>query len=460
MEKNLEGESRTGISAGLVIDRISSMCLFFLFAVVPLIINPFAYDYWYKPKIDSIYALLAVLSIAAVVRTIVLRKPPALKGNPLTMPLIAYGIASILSAWTSINPELSIHGDMFREEGIITILSYGALTFVFASMVETEKQAHNLLTGLLVTGFFVSLYAIIQYFGFNPTEHFIPLLRGVENRPGSTIGNPNFLGKFLVLILPLYIVYYAAAASGKEKYLLLSGCIISFCALILTFTRASWFSFFCSVMLLALLLRGKTAWSKQQELLIIAGILIVVALSWEAQSLLKKPVADDKVTPTVTGKIVRIFDPGKGDVRARMYLWSMATALIKERPLLGYGPDTHAIVMGKFNLEYARRFKCSGLIDRAHNNYLDMAIGQGLAGLLCYLSIIVTFLVWLVRTLKTEPYASRQLLYRGILAAVCGYLLNDIFTFSVVSVSPAFWSLLGLTISIKRLNERVPCYKA
>jgi putative inorganic carbon (hco3(-)) transporter len=403
MKKNIEDESLTGISAGLIIDRIISMCLFFLFAMVPLIINPFAYDYWYKPKIDSVYALLAVLCIASVAHAIVLRKPPAIKGNPLTMPLIAYGIASILSAWASISPELSIHGDMFREEGIITILSYGTLTFVFASMVETGKQAQNLLKGLLITGFFVSLYAIIQYLGFNPTEHFIPLLRGVENRPGSTIGNPNFLSKFLVLILPLYIVYYAAAARGKEKYLLLSGCIISFCALILTFTRASWFSFTCSVILLALLLRGKIAWSKQKELLIIAGILIVVALSWEAKSLLKKPVAEGRVIPTVTGKIVGIFDPGKGDVRARLYLWSIATALIKERPLLGYGPDTHAIIMGKFNLEYARRFKCSGLIDRAHNNYLDMAIGQGLLGLAAYLAIIMTFLVWLVRTLKTEP---------------------------------------------------------
>jgi len=454
MKKRFAGESLTGISAGLIIDRIISICLFFLFAVVPLIINPFAFDYWYKPKIDSVYALLAVLCIAAVARAIVLRKPPAIKGNLLTIPLIAYGIASILSAWASINPKLSIHGDMFREEGVFTILSYGALTFVFASMVETEKQAHNLIKGLLVTAFLVSLYAIIQYLGFNPTEHFIPLLRGVENRPGSTIGNPNFLGKFLVLILPLYIVYYSAAARRREKYLLLTGCTISFCALILTFTRASWFSFACSVMLLAMLLRKKIAWSKQKELFIIAGILIAVAMSWEAQSLLKKPVADGKVTPTVISKIVSIFDPGKGDVSARLYLWSMATALIKERPLLGYGPDTHAIAMGKFNLEYAGRFKCSGLIDRAHNNYLDMAIGQGLAGLGCYLSIIVTFLVLLVKAMKRERNPARKIIYCGFIAACFGYLLNDCFIFSVVSVSPAFWAFMGIVISLNRTAAR------
>jgi hypothetical protein len=112
MKKRFAGESLTGISAGLIIDRIISICLFFLFAIVPLIINPFAFDYWYKPKIDSVYALLAVLCIAAVARAIVLRKPPAIKGNLLTIPLIAYGIASILSAWASIKPELSIHGDM------------------------------------------------------------------------------------------------------------------------------------------------------------------------------------------------------------------------------------------------------------------------------------------------------------------------------------------------------------
>ena len=351
------------ISTPLIIDRIIAIGLFFLFAIVPLVINPFALDYWYKPKIDSIYALLIIVGITWGSRILIVRKPLAIRHNPLFLPLIAYGMLSILSTWQSIQPKLSIHGDIFREEGIYTILSYIALTFIFAHAVESRQQLSALLKGLLITAFLVALYAIIQYSGFNPTQHFIPLFRGIENRPGSTIGNPNFLGKFLVLILPIYIVYYFAAANRRVKYLLLAGCIILFSALIVTFTRASWFSFACSFILLAILLRKRLAWSKQKELIFIAGIFIVVAMLWEAQSLGKKAAAGGTAIPTATDKIVRILDPNKGDVAARLYLWNMAIALIKARPILGYGPDTRWLhLSSSFSINETKTSSKEGLI--------------------------------------------------------------------------------------------------
>ena len=135
-----------------------------------------------------------------------------------------------------------------------------------------------------------------------------------------------------------------------------------------------------------------------------------------------------------------------------MYLWGKALELIKERPLLGYGLDTHELAFRKFNLDYSRRFNVFGVIDRSHNNYLDMAIAQGLLGLSAYLWIIITFLIWLIKTLSAEQDITRTIWYCGVIASVAGYLLNDMFIFSVVSVSPTFWSLLGLTIAMKRLT--------
>ena len=93
-----------------------------------------------------------------------------------------------------------------------------------------------------------------------------------------------------------------------------------------------------------------------------------------------------------------------------------------------------------------------GIIDRSHNNYLDMAIAQGLLGLSAYLWIMITFLIWLIKTLSAEQDMTRRIWYCGVIASVAGYLLNDMFIFSVVSVSPTFWSLLGLTIAMKRLT--------
>jgi putative inorganic carbon (HCO3(-)) transporter len=136
-----------------------------------------------------------------------------------------------------------------------------------------------------------------------------------------------------------------------------------------------------------------------------------------------------------------------------MYLWEKALELIKERPFLGYGLDTHELAFRKFNLEYSQKFNMFGVIDRSHNNYLDMAIAQGLLGLSTYLSIVITFMVWLINTMKTEQTKARQIWYCGILSAVAGYLLNDIFIFSIVSVSPTFWALMGITIAMKKTRS-------
>ena len=106
--------------------------------------------------------------------------------------------------------------------------------------------------------------------------------------------------------------------------------------------------------------------------------------------------------------------------------------------------------MSTFNLEYIKKFNDRVIIDRAHNNYLDITVAQGVIGLAAYMWIIVTFLVWLRRTMKKEKDIPKRIIFCGIFASFCGYLVNDFFIFSVVSVSPTFWSLMGLTFILKK----------
>ena len=67
----------------LFLDRTISIGLFFILAGVPFIINPFALDYWYKPKIDSVYALIAIIAAAALTRQLVLKKLPLCECTPV-----------------------------------------------------------------------------------------------------------------------------------------------------------------------------------------------------------------------------------------------------------------------------------------------------------------------------------------------------------------------------------------
>ncbi len=55
---------------------------------------------------------------------------------------------------------------------------------------------------------------------------------------------------------------------------------------------------------------------------------------------------------------------------------------------------------------------------------------------------------------EEERERFRKILFCCIFSAFFGYLINDLFIFSVVSVSPTFWSLIGATLAIKNIPIR------
>jgi len=434
------------------LNRILWISAIFIIAGIPVIINPTALDYWYKPKVDSLYVLIVIIFFALFLKKIIFKENFLFRKTCLLVPLCLYGFSITVSTFLSVCPEMSIKGDAWRYEGIITLLSYIAAVIIFSDIVRREQEFHLLVKALLFSTFLISLYGIIQYAGFNPTEHFIPELRLTERRAGSTIGNPNFLGKFLVLVLPLYIAYFFYSDSNIKRLYFASGFVFSFLALIFTFTRGSWIGFASSMLLLFFIIPGRKLVSSQVKKITVV-IMVFLCTGFCAGLFFAEEGEKNNPSffPMLKYKIRSSFDFEKGmGVATRLFLWKKTVSLIVKKPVFGYGPDTHVKVMRKVNLEHFRKFNDNVVVDRAHNNYLDTALGSGLAGLGTYLSVIAIFMVWLWKTMKREREKSKKILFCCIFSAFFGYLINDLFIFSVVSVSPTFWSLMGLTLALNR----------
>jgi len=444
------------------VNRTIAISLFFLFACVPLIVNPFTQDFWYKPKIDAICVLIVIITLAGAIRHFLLKVPFHYKPVPVFIPLLAFAGSALLSTLFSTAPHLSLFGDFMREESISTLLTYAALTFLFSQLVATEKQFHSLMKGLIFSSVLISLNGIANYWGYYPIQQLVPFKGYLGPGVGSTIGNPNFLGKYLVLILPLCMAYYCTSKDRVETVCYAAGLLACLTALLLTFTRASWLAFFVAI-IIYFLLTGRDLFRKDGKKIACTLFVIVVMLSmlfWVGV-----PNQEKNFFDLARKKLSTSFDFGEGrGVANRLFVWKKTIGVIKERPLLGFGPDAHSKAMQSFNLEYCLKFndwslhkrgeqeviRFAGLtlLDRAHNNYLDVTLSQGLVGLAAYLSTVITFLIWLLRSIRREENRCRRIIYCGIFASFCGYLLNDFFIFSVVSVSPTFWSMMGLTLAM------------
>jgi len=130
-------------------------------------------------------------------------------------------------------------------------------------------------------------------------------------------------------------------------------------------------------------------------------------------------------------------DPTFGSSRLR--IWKRALALIAERPLFGSGPDTFIKRVG---FEFSRFIEETGQlrqvqIDCAHNDYLNIAANCGLVALVFYLLALGTVII---KAIKNHQNA----VVLALLAAIIAYCVQLFFTFSVCSVSPVFYLVLGL----------------
>ena len=147
-----------------------------------------------------------------------------------------------------------------------------------------------------------------------------------------------------------------------------------------------------------------------------------------------------------TGMIYEAREVLHGNVRDefgtnRIYIWRNALRSFPQHPIIGSGPDTFFFAFpeeahGYYGEQY----------DKAHNEYIQILICQGLIGLLCYLVFIGgTFI-------KAIPVAFKNPMFMAVLATFVGYSAQAIFNISLPIVSQLMWVFAGL-LANKRFRE-------
>ncbi len=126
------------------------------------------------------------------------------------------------------------------------------------------------------------------------------------------------------------------------------------------------------------------------------------------------------------------FDEKFGNSRGKIWMWSVH--LIDENPLFGIGPDRFSTI---FSEKLGTIFK-GKVLDKAHNEYLDVLICNGIIGLGTFMTFLVGLLVRTVRHSKVCRCA-------GVMAVVIfAYMVHAFFGYQLPLQSPVVWAVLGL----------------
>lgn len=142
---------------------------------------------------------------------------------------------------------------------------------------------------------------------------------------------------------------------------------------------------------------------------------------------------------------------------ARGYIWSRALPMVSSHLLLGAGPDTFVLYFPQDDLlgKYWAYGTTNMVVDKPHNLYLQILLGEGGIALLAFLAIIMMYLIDSFRLYALKrKYQRNQIYGTALCLGIVGYLFAGFFNDSVVSVAPVFWILLGTGIAVNYNNRK------
>lgn len=416
------------INFGLILFAIIISPLWLLLATNFELVNLTVPFYYYE-----ILYFLIPLEIVIYVYKIIKKE---IKLNYYDIIVFLILILLMIVTNNSIDIDTSIWGAYKRNEGFLSILCY-YLLFLNSKSLD-EKQINIVIKTFFGVGIIQFVYCMLQvFFRFPGLQLFS--LNGVNYMAMGFQGNPNFLGSYCIMLLGLALMLYLV--KGKRKYFVLS--IIFFINLILAQSTGPFFAFIILFifMIVFMKIKGIIDWKKVG--VVCASFILTFIIVSNGVELYCKKVFNDKIVSsyTIKGDILNtlnLFGVSKGNNEenitiedygsGRITIWKNALKAVPKYFWLGSGIDTFGYVYSQNN---------KGLYyDKAHNEYLQILVTEGIFTLISYLSLLLLLFI--------DGVKSNNKLIWVLMMAFIGYALQAFLNISVNTVAPTFYIIMGM----------------
>jgi len=327
----------------------------------------------------------------------------------------------LFSAFSLLNSGVYLHKSLNALFG--KWLQYLGICFILQDSIFDQKITKRAMIIFLSSAFLAVLSGLSQYFiGVEFLRHkSIYVINKSLYAVTSSFDHYNSFGGYLVIVLSLvYSLLMENSYFNLRKLTLLIFSMISTVAIILTFSRGSWFALALSFIFVSLLSKKNFKW--------LIPILFVIILMF--------------LSPYFYERILLTFKPG-GDSNRFVY-WLTALKMIREHPFFGIGVGTY---MANF-LKYVPGERA---VVYAHNCYLQIWAETGVFSLVSFLLFIGSLIYFGVR----KFFASKDFLLLGLLSGLVGFLVHSFFEVNLYSLRLAilFWVWAGLLLG--RLNDKL-----
>ena len=411
-----------------------SLLLFF----TPLIAFNNTNELYEFPKMYFVY-LFGFFIIAYFLSDCILHPVKLKKPSPI---VCAFFLITLISTVFSSHFYTSFFGYYTRfNDGLLSYIVFIGLYFTAINKLKKE-DFERLLEIVVLTIIPISIYGLAQHFG---GPQFLWNYAAVD-RVFSTIGQPNWLAQYLVMLL-LVCLYFSLSRSFEQFKFWFFIYILGFFCFWTTYSLSGILGFLAGVGLICVpyLKKGEHKNKLTSEklglrvaLIVLISFSIVISNLGLFEAKINDVVTGIKKSISLVQKVYaqtsdyKVSDPGF----IRLELWKSTFNLIDSSPkvfLIGSGPETFPYAFQKFrNLKLNYSSEWDYVFNKPHNYYLETWSESGIFALGIYL-------VLLHRLFKKTPHF--------LIPSIAAFAVTNFFGWPVVVTSLLFWFFLALVES-------------
>lgn len=372
-----------------------------------------------------------------------LSKGGKIRWTPLAWLVLAFLAWVALSAVFSIHPPTAIFGKYRRFEGLLSFITYAVMFFLTLQFVDRPSRIKQLIQSLFWSSVVVAGYGLLQFAGLDIIKW--GSLPFEARRSFSTYGNPDLLGGFLVISLPISAALALSEERPVWRAVWWTGLLINVMVWITAFTRGAWIGGLVGFALL-----GVFAWRQRARFDKVVDVTFIVLISVVALALIFSSLKSPDAVMNFSKRVVSIFEFESGSGQSRFQIWEAAINATKDRPIFGFGADTFRLVFPKYKtVEYVRTVGHLSVADNVHNYPLQLAAGIGIPGALMLYAIFAWAAVASFKTIfrREDRVIPSRMMLAGFWCACAAYITHLFFGISVTGTSVLLWIAMGVVVA-------------
>ncbi|GAX60420.1 O-antigen polymerase [Candidatus Scalindua japonica] len=363
----------------------------------------------------------------------------------LNTAIILYLFAACLSLLNATEPFAGIAPVARR---LIVILIY----YLIINIVRDNKSLRISIIALIIGNIPNILGGIYELISHQPIIDNRLLISqdedaGVENsiaafggyiRVQSFLLDPDIFAYFTILIMGLVLASLFSTFFFRSKLIYTLLVLLVTMHIINVFaasSRAGWLGLFGCLVTFFLFMRIK------YKALLLAGITVITIILFTGLALLSE-------TPILS----RLMgESGHHSISQREEDAKLGMTTFKSAPILGVGMGNVEIVRHRF-FKTVPGYLEKPWIKYFTNGYIQILAECGLIGLCCYLLIVISFIMMMVKVIRHSTNRGQMTLALGILASFSGHLIMLI-AYNLHD-SEIVWILTGFGMALYTINEK------